>query len=353
MMHLKERIEYEEQYDRLTVEYFRQIERVNEETIAKHSDSPERLKAAKTAVAMGMYFRRGEQWERRDEVINEWMQRDRIFDDCEAQEPYDPVYCSVCDRQMIAGLGTLETDYEEPRRSRKLYFYDCVNKEHPRKAVFADGDEKTFPPQRCSQCQSTNITDERKQQSEEVVSTCQSCGHISRLSLELHKPESSDPHFARDRKRYCMTDEEGKEYVEGKRSLEQLKVMFDEQDERKRNQHLYDAITKIEKLTIFQMETKVRTTLEELGFADVRFEKAEAGRFVTTPFSFQETKTDRTTYDGEMAAKKALKSVLAPTNWRLMSDGLSSRLGQFEGRLKGYDSEEDLLAVVAKGNTPQ
>ena len=150
-----------------------------------------------------------------------------------------------------------------------------------------------------------------------------------------------------------MTDEEGKVYVEGKRSLEQLKVMFDEQDERKRNQHLYDAVEKIEKLTIFQMEAKVRTALEELGFSDVRFEKAETGRFVILSFSFQETKTDRTTYDGETATKKALKSVLAPTNWRLMSDGLSAKLGQFEGRLKGYDSEEDLLALVAKGNTPQ
>ncbi len=28
-------------------------------------------------------------------------------------------------------------------------------------------------------------------------------------------------------------------------------------------------------------------------------------------------------------------------------------LGQFEGRLKGYDSEEDLLGLVTKGNTPK
>lgn len=38
----------------------------------------------------------------------------------------------------------------------------------------------------------------------------------------------------------------------------------------------------------------------------------------------------------------------ADTNWRLMTDGISYRTGILTGRLRAYETEEDLLRLVKK-----
>jgi len=47
-----------------------------------------------------------------------------------------------------------------------------------------------------------------------------------------------------------------------------------------------------------------------------------------------------------LAAQKVIKTALDPTNWRLMTAGLSYRLGYLSGSLKGYEWEEDLMEIV-------
>lgn len=49
-----------------------------------------------------------------------------------------------------------------------------------------------------------------------------------------------------------------------------------------------------------------------------------------------------------MPNTKLIKTALSDTNWRLMSDGVSYRLGMLEGRLRAYEREEDLLKLVEK-----
>lgn len=348
-MHLKDRAEYEGRYDRATVDYFRAMAGTRVET-----QSAEQRDAARRAHALLTYIERGERWLEKRATVEGWMERDRIFDRIEARAPYGPVGCTTCGADMEPGVGTVECNYDEPLRSRMLYLYHCPNRHVPGKAVYTDGTEKVFEVARCVQCASPNVTDTREPNSETVVTTCQACGHTTRLELMLTpKVEMSDPDFEHDRATFCMSDEEGEEYRTSKAARERLMEMDAEAAERKKHQALYDAVAKIEKLTIFQLEAKVRSALEQLDFADVRFEKAETGRFVVLPFSFQETKSDRVAVDGETIARKTLQDTLAPTNWRLMSDGLRSKLGQFEGRLKGYDSEEDLLTLVHPRSSDQ
>lgn len=43
--------------------------------------------------------------------------------------------------------------------------------------------------------------------------------------------------------------------------------------------------------------------------------------------------------------QKLLKTALESTNWRLMSEGTSYRMGCVYGRLKGYEREEDLAEL--------
>jgi hypothetical protein len=44
--------------------------------------------------------------------------------------------------------------------------------------------------------------------------------------------------------------------------------------------------------------------------------------------------------------KKLIQKALEDTNWRLMSEGISYRLGYLKGRLRAYESEEDLKKLV-------
>ena len=62
-------------------------------------------------------------------------------------------------------------------------------------------------------------------------------------------------------------------------------------------------------------------------------------------FSLEELETDN-----QLAStsnlQKLIKRTLKDTNWRLMSDGISYRLGLMSGRLRAYESKEDLLKLV-------
>jgi len=44
--------------------------------------------------------------------------------------------------------------------------------------------------------------------------------------------------------------------------------------------------------------------------------------------------------------KKLVDRALSDTNWRLMSDGISYRLGYLNGRLRAYEREDDLKTLV-------
>lgn len=65
-------------------------------------------------------------------------------------------------------------------------------------------------------------------------------------------------------------------------------------------------------------------------------------------FTVYEKKADREEYDSKKTLEKLIKEALADTNWRLMSDSVSYRLGMLEGRLRAYEREEDLLKLVEK-----
>ena len=47
-----------------------------------------------------------------------------------------------------------------------------------------------------------------------------------------------------------------------------------------------------------------------------------------------------------MTLKKTINEALENTNWKLVEDGISYRLGILSGRLRGFEFEEDLVKMV-------
>jgi hypothetical protein len=116
--------------------------------------------------------------------------------------------------------------------------------------------------------------------------------------------------------------------------------------ERKQNKSLYDAIAKIKKLTIFELQKLLDPILEKAGYVKLEFEKPEMQKDVILGFGLQDSKPGRSEWDSVHELQKLLKKALEGTNWRLMSDGVRYRLGFLTGRLRGVEGEENLKKLV-------
>lgn len=69
---------------------------------------------------------------------------------------------------------------------------------------------------------------------------------------------------------------------------------------------------------------------------------------VVVGFTVQNSR-GRPEYDSRNGLRKLISGSLEGTNWRLISEGITYRLGYLSGRIKGYETEEGLPELV--GNT--
>ncbi len=73
----------------------------------------------------------------------------------------------------------------------------------------------------------------------------------------------------------------------------------------------------------------------------------DLGRIVSIGFSAEEMETDNERAS-VLRLSTLLKEVIKETNWRLMSEGVSYRLGVLTGRLRVYENEDDMLKLIEK-----
>jgi hypothetical protein len=51
-------------------------------------------------------------------------------------------------------------------------------------------------------------------------------------------------------------------------------------------------------------------------------------------------------YDSKTQLKKLINGALEETNWRLMSDGISYRVGYLNGKLRCYENDDDMRDML-------
>lgn len=104
----------------------------------------------------------------------------------------------------------------------------------------------------------------------------------------------------------------------------------------------------LKKLTIVELEEVLKEAVEKEGYVNLRFENPDMGKDVVVPFLINDSKSDRKDRSSSLKLQKIIKTTLQDTNWRLMSHGISYRLGILTGSLRAYEREEDLLKLVRK-----
>lgn len=356
--HLKDRQYYIDLYDRSTVDDARRnIKYYNKffDEFQKKLPKDETIEKPGNALILNVYYMESvgiellKRYENRDNSIDEWISNDELRDKriSNARLIKEPD-CQHCNKN---GLRIINKSLMHRRvngtysnQEEVLFMLHCPHCDK-NSAFWEDGTVWKTNPTLCPKCneQMTHKTKENNK-SVDFLYTCPSCHNSYKEKLDFKsKKEVVDFNYNKDRAHYCLLDKEFRDHLFGMRqTIEDMAELGKEFEEKAENKHIYDAIDEIKKLKIAELSEILRPVLEKSGYVDFYLEKPEIGKDVIVGFSCLDSKSDRNDYDSKKTLQKLIKKELGDTNWRLMSDGVSYRLGYLSGRLRAYESEEDL-----------
>ncbi len=309
-------------------------------------DSPEQIRPmGKIVSEVGLYFFKGDRYRQKPETIRDWMAKDRLrqnfFDN--TPEPRS-IICPKCRTQPKSALKTLDEPLNGPMRM--LFFFGCLSCDY-KQSIFNNGEVRISKPPSCPKCH--HDLKRSYQRTGKVITTIDSCSNCEYKETEiddLDDKKDADCKLLTDyREKYCFNDKEGTEYITTARQL-QTHAEYMRDKEQKAADPAYQQAKNLKKLTITELEELVGKVIAKAKYQKLELGKPEIDRFVIVPFTAQDTDTSRKEYDSENQPKRLLKKALEDTNWRLMSDGISYRLGYVSGKLKGYEKEDDLANLI-------
>ena len=352
---LKGKQYYSDLYDRITVERCRDIIRLystpikNPPLIKGKKPTQEMLDGiSKMSSEMGLWFEKGDRYAHKEETIAKWMAADKAKDDlCESAMPPADVRCLKCGSKMnILDKSFWDGGFDKP--DRVFFMFDCPNGCLPRRAFFNNGEEWRSKPNPCPKCGQKLIIEDKDTKTKFITEyKCNTCGYSKTEEIaRTISTEKPDTDFVTDRDRFCFSKEAGEKWREELVNLEQMKKLVDKWDERDKNKELYDKVAKIKKLNIAQLKDLITPVAEKSGYTGLEFEKPVIDRHLVIMFTIQDSMGDRAEYDSKIGLRKLIEQVLTDTSWRLMSDGISYRLGILSGNLRAYETEEELLKLV-------
>ena len=301
-----------------------------------------------------LYTVEGERYRQKKKRIDEWMARDKI-----EQDKYDNtptplgILCSKCKAPMKSTLKQLDTPYEKPMKM--MFCFECP-KCKKRKWILEDGSEWEHDPPKCSKCgKKAKSTVKRKGKIITWTTTCLTCGHkdvdvddFEKSDKERKDKEDKDKKLLEKyRAEMCFDDKKGQEYIETIEAMQVANVVHDEE------MHKYDdpaveQALKLKKTKIVDIEKKLTKEIEKENYAKLTFDKPEINEFVIVPFTLEDADSSRSNRDSIFQLEKIVKNTLNDTNWRLLTGSIIYRMGYLQGRLKGYEREEDLIKLFGK-----
>ena len=345
--HLKERSHYEDMYDRFTVERCRWYEE-------PRPISDEELEAAEMSLAdiqrchdlvtnWSIFQLAGDRYLQREESIARWMEKDKRRDEMVERARVPIVRCPTCEKAMECVYTDVRSDIDSDREW--LEFFLCCKPCKQGKDVYENGSEVPRKPILCEQCNREVETDIKKKNGKRYyIETCKHCGHVEETlsTLDEKKKEPTQEEIDRyeyDKKRFCLTEQQGQRY---RAWQETMKHLDDQKKEDEANTEFYDKLAEVKKLNIAGLEKLLKPALKNAGYDDLHFTMSPPSPQIILNFTVRDMEEKREEYDSRKTLQKTIESVLEDKNWALASEGVSYRLGLLDGRIRGYESKEDL-----------
>lgn len=353
MAHLQTKQEYIDRYDRITVDVCRRKEAFHKkDRFAEEKtdlDASMETLVDKLSLYFDLFYAKLHWWQNKANTVQKWMEEDRHRDELieEARAPKG-IRCLNCRTILLEKEKVL---WERSKEENILFFFECPNGCLPHRTFFADGEEYRPKKEKCPDCRSDMDHKSERTNKDKISSTdiCRQCGYEKVFEYELgaHK-EKVDPDFEKDRARFCLTDEEAKEAMMTEVKIDLMKKLAEEWKDKEEKKDEYDALEKIQKISILDLEKNIVPAVEKVGYQRFQLGTPDIGKDFFLPFTVYDGKSERTNQASTQELAKAIKKTLADTNWRLMSDGISYRLGLLSGRLRAYEREEDLMKLATQ-----
>lgn len=371
MDYLKDEQHYIDRYDLHTIEecldtvkMFQDIYQkslVSEEL--KDLSQEDKLKDANIMLHRCLFVIKGKRYEKKKETIQKWIEEDKLKQDKQDYTPTpEGIVCPLCSGSMYFNSSKhLDYTYDSPIM-RMMFLFKC-SKCKKQQWVYDDGQIRVSEPDLCPKCkEEIDITANRKGKVITWKHKCKSCGFAKTEVEDLgkkdkawekkhaqwkKKEEEDKKLLEKYRKEYCLSDKEGEEHVETLEAMEVANAIHEEEAQ-KFDSPVYQRSLQLKKTTIADLEKLLAKHLEKEKYTKLFFDKPEIGQYVIVPFTVQDTNSSRKDHVSSSELEKVIKNALEDTNWRLLSNSVMYRLGYLEGKLKGYENEEDMLKLAGK-----
>lgn len=334
---------YFDEYDRVTIEELKAIEKLMIEAEKRfHLDPDNPLSPGSDAEYLGYrvrYLDTGVALSRNKESsIHARMQSDEKKDRLIRSHPAPQnVRCDACGKPMKFEMHDFLNNDDD-----LIFIFSCVDGHVPKKAVFANGREYRLPDRRCKHCGGKLLTKKKQTKNRlRITETCKTCKKVETMEFDI-SPKYLLPVNEAEQKKYCADFNGRRNFYEDVKALAGLSKIFEQQE----NKTKY-GYGKVQQLNIAQLEATLTDEIEKAGFIKVQFEKPKSSRYLTVEFSAQDPMA-REKAKSVKLLKKTIDTALFTTNWRLMSPGIESKLGFLSGQLKGFSLEEDILKIAQK-----
>lgn len=349
MDYLKDENYYSDLYDLRTVK----------ECLGSHESAikvpPQKTKESKVrAISLTIdiftYYVKGERFRNKFGTINEWMKKDKEKDDrVEKASTPQNIYCDFCSSKMEMTMKHLHSD-----DIRVMFWFECPKGCKRRKAIFDNGEEYKPKPNLCPKC-SSEVKEISKKDGEIITTNiaCPNCNYKTKEIMDFGKDRKEWAEEQRQdqellekfRSKYCMTDKEGQEYISHVENMKHFVALMKETEEKQKDP-AYQQARQVKKISVVELEKLLNETFEKEKYIKLIFDKPELDRFVIIPFTVQDSDSKQEENDSRNKLKKLIIKTLEGSNWRLMSEGITYRLGYLSGKLKGYEREDDLAKFI-------
>jgi hypothetical protein len=367
MDYLKDRQYYEDTYDIHTIEtcldYYSDIKKSFEEQrrsdeFKKYTPEEFNLEVSKVLNVM-LRGIQGERYKNKAKTIQEWMDRDKKEQDkLDQAEAPAPLPCHSCGSPTLLTDKELMDSYET--NSKVIFMYRCTKCKKGQN-YYENGTEWDYKPPECPECKHPLNSDSQiTNDVHTIIFTCPNCSYSRKSEYDFKKSarereakEKKDAQLLTDyRDKFCLSDTDGKEYIELMEALEVGRVAYEE-ELNKYDSPIYQKAAQIKELGIVELEKLLSKPLEKDQFIKLAFDKPEMSQQVLVPFSVQEGNLSRSEADSKKHLKNLITGTLEPTNWRLSYEGVSYRLGYLTGKLKGYEGKEAMFELAGKTDKPK
>lgn len=379
--YLKSRKEYSDQYDKFTIDRCRRIEKsflekypqvaavqfpredcesiiisskdshknTQKDFLESLSEEDRQIHISHHATYVLLFFLTQERGAKKEKTINDWIVRDTKIDQereilWNKHQANNKKRCRKCGDLMKCTYK--DFSITEKKKNKILFMYECIDCRY-REGEFDDGEILKRKKSRCPKCKSL-LNEDTKKTTKKISfhSNCTNCEYNDTWEVSLTKKTrkktkteiETEKLMEKDRIRFCISEKKAAEFREWSEKLQRLNDSIKKNKELEKIGESPNQIKNLEKIPILIAQKRIKKNLKNKKFLKTKFSDPEVNRYVIVNFKIYEGDETRKERNAINELKKIIEKSLDGTNWKLMSDGINSRMGIFSGRIRAIEN---------------